>query len=170
MSRWTEAAARNRELVAENAERVLADTTYDRFRSPTALRVLVIATSAVIAGIPVAWLVGGSIIGVLVVIGWVALHLILRVAVRSQADLPDEVLDERMRAERDRVYLGAFRLLASVTFLAANAAFIAVAFGEDRTITFDYDSVSAVFWTLFALMISAPSLVLAVHKWPTGTR
>jgi hypothetical protein len=95
--------------------------------------------------------------------------LLLRVAVRSQADLPDEVLDERMRAERDRVYVGAFRLVTSVVFLGANAALIAVAFrDENATITFDYNSVSAFYWTLLSLILGAPSLVLALSRRTTG--
>lgn len=35
---------------------------------------------------------------------------------------------------------------------------------EDATITFDYDSVSAVFWPLLALLLAAPSVVLAVRQ------
>ena len=31
MKRWSDVAERNRALVAENAQRVLADTQYDRF-------------------------------------------------------------------------------------------------------------------------------------------
>ena len=98
-----------------------------------------------------------------------AAFLLLRVAVRSQADLPDEVLDERMRSERDSVYVGAFRFVSCVVFLAANAAFIAVAFGDEHTtITFDYNSVGAFYWTLLSLLLGAPSLVLAIRKRSTG--
>ena len=53
--------------------------------------------------------------------------------------------------------------------LAANAAFVAVAFGdENSTITFDFDSMSAVYWTLLSLLLGAPSLVLALRKRSTG--
>jgi hypothetical protein len=149
MSRWTQVAERNRAAVAQNAERVLADTHYDRLRSPRALRALAIAYTATTIAMPICWLKWGSIAGVVSIFPCLVASLLLRVAVRSQADLPDEVLDERMRAERDSVYVGAFRLVASVVFLGANAALIAVAFGDEHaTITFDYNSVSAAFWML----------------------
>ena len=164
MSRWSSVAERNRRMVAENAERVLNDTTYDRFRTPGALRALVVAYVAATAAIPVAWIAGGGIVGILAVLATTVVYLLLRVAVRSVADLPDHVLDERMRGERDRVYLVAFRIVASIVCLAANAAFVAVAFrGEGATLTFDYHSVSAAYWALLAVVLGVPSLVLAAR-------
>jgi hypothetical protein len=170
MSRWNKIAERNRETVAKNAERVLADTAYDRFRSPRALVALVVAYVATTVVMTVCWLAWGTIAGVAAFAPWLAAFLLLRVAVRSQADLPDEVLDERMRAERDSVYVDAFRLVASVVFIAANVALAAVAFGDEHTsMTFDYHDVSAVYWALFSLLLGAPSLVLAMRKRSTGT-
>ena len=164
MSRWSQVAERNRATVARNAERVLADTAYDRLRSPRALLALVVAYVATTVAIPICWLAWGSVAGVVSVVACLAAFLLLRVAVRSQADLPDEVLDERMRSERDSVYVGAFRLSSSVIMLAANAAFIAVAFGdENSSITFDFNSMSAVYWTLLSLLLGAPSMVLALR-------
>jgi hypothetical protein len=169
MSRWSQIAERNRATVAQNAERVLADTTYDRLRRPRALRALIVAYVVTTVAMPICWLAWGSLAGVLSILPCIAAFLLLRVAVRSQADLPDEVLDERMRAERDRVYVGAYRLASTAILLAANAAFVVVAFGgDDSTITFDYDSVSAVYWTLLSLLLGAPSLVLAVRRSSTG--
>jgi hypothetical protein len=169
MSRWNQVAERNRVAVARNAERVLADTTYDRLRRPRPLLIVTVAYVATTIAMPICWLVWGSLAGVVSIFPCLGAFLLLRVAVRSQADLPDEVLDERMRAERDSVYVSAFRLVSTVVFLAANAAFVAVAFGDDdATITFDYDSVSAVYWTLLSLLLGSPSLVLAMRKRSTG--
>lgn len=169
MSRWSGITERNRANVERNAERLLTDTSYDRLRSPRALLILVIAYVATTIAIPICWLVWGSLAGVASIFPCLAVLLLLRVAVRSQADLPDEVLDERMRAERDSVYVGAFRLVSSAVFLASNAAFLAVAFGDgSETITFDYNSVSAVYWALLSLLLGAPSLVLAMRKRSTG--
>lgn len=168
MSRWSQRRERNRAAVARNAERVLSDTTYDRFRTPRALLLLVIAYGVTTISMAVCWLAWGAIAGVAAILVWGAIFLLLRVAVRSQADLPDDVLDERMRSERDRVYLGAYRLVSTVVFAAANVAFVAVAFGDgNETITFDYESVSAGFWTLLALILGAPSVVLAIHTRST---
>lgn len=172
MSRWSQAAERRRDAVATNAERVLADTSYDRFRTPRALNLLVVAYVLSTVAIPVCWLVWGSLAGVASILIWVAPFLLLRVAVRSQADLPDEVLDERMLSERNSVYVDAYRLVVSVVFVAANVALAAVAFGdEDTSITFDFESVSAFYWPLFALILGAPSIVLArrqSHRSSTG--
>jgi hypothetical protein len=165
MSRWSEARERNRAAVASNAERVLADTTYDRFRTPRALLALVVAYVVTTIAMPACWLVWGSIAGIVAFAPWLAVFLLMRVAVRSQADLPDDVLDERMRSERDRVYVGAYRMVSSVVFLAANVGFAAVAFGDgNESITFDYESMSAVYWTVFSLLLGSPSVVLAVRQ------
>jgi hypothetical protein len=169
MSRWSGITERNRATVQRNAERVLTDTAYDRFRTPRALLILVVAYVAATIAMPICWLAWGSFAGVASIFPCLAVFLLLRVAVRSQADLPDEVLDERMRAERDSVYVGAFRLVSSLVFLASNVAFVAVAFGDgSETITFDYNSVSAVYWALLSLLLGAPSLVLAMRKRSTG--
>ena len=165
MSRWERAVERNRRMVEENADRVLTDTAYDRFRTPGALRGLVVGYAVVTVVNPVAWLVGGGIAGIVAALVALAVYLLLRVAVRSVADLPDHVLDERLRRDRDSVYLDSFRLLASLVFAAANVAFVVVAFGgDDASIRLDYEQVSAVYWTLLALIMGIPSAVLALRE------
>lgn len=169
MSRWSQVAEHNRAAMARNAERVLTDTTYDRLRSPRALQTLAVAYVVTTIAMPICWLVWGSVAGLLSIFPCLLAVVLMRVAVRSQADLPDEVLDERMRAERDSVYVGAFRFVSSVVFLAANAAFLAVAFGDEHSsITFGYNDVSAAYSALLSLILGAPSLVLALRKRSTG--
>lgn len=163
MSRWSAAAERNRQMVADNAERILNDTAYDRYRTPRALRLLVAAYVVCTAAIAISWALLGAIAGILAVLATIGVYLLLRVAVRSMADLPDHVLDERMRRDRDSVYVDAFRLVSTVVFLAANAALIPVAFSDGATLTFDYQEVSAVYWTLLALLLGAPSVILALR-------
>ncbi|MFN7149305.1 MAG: hypothetical protein ACK4V6_07470 [Microthrixaceae bacterium] len=165
MSRRNQATQRNRAAVAQNAERLLADTNYDWLRTSRALLALVVMYVVSTVAMSVCWLAWGSIAGISSVVLWLSVFLLLRVAVRSQADLPDEMLDERMRSERDSVYVGAYRLVASTVSLGATAALIAVEFGSgDGSITFNFDSMSAVFWTLFSLVLGAPSLVLAISQ------
>ncbi|MFN0089030.1 MAG: hypothetical protein ACKVWR_02005 [Acidimicrobiales bacterium] len=151
-------------MVAESGARMLDDTSYDRLRTPRALRAVAAVYVSVTVAVPLCWILGGSIVGVLAVFGVVGVYLWLRVAVRSAADLPDHVLDERMRRDRDSVYVDAFRLVAIVVFLGANAALLPVAFSDRATIEFGYEEVSAVYWTVFALLLGAPSLVLAVRQ------
>ncbi len=162
MSRWSKAAERNRLAMETNAERILADTTYDRLRTPTALRVMIASYVVVTVVMAALWLLAGTVGGVAGIIAWIPVFIALRIAVRSQADLPDCVLDERMRANRDHAYFHAFRLTATLVFLAASALFVAVAFRpEPVSISFEYDEASAVFWTLFSLVLGAPSLAMA---------
>lgn len=169
MARWTSVAERNRELVTENANRILNDQRYDRFRTPRALRALVAAYGAITVVIPIGWLAGGAIPGIAAVLVAAGVYLLVRAAVRSVADLPDHVLDERLRRDRDAVYLPAFRLVSTVVFLAANVALAAIAFrAEGTTISFGYDEISAVFWTLLALLLGAPSVVLALRQAAEG--
>lgn len=99
----------------------LPTPTYDRFRSSRALLVLVVLYVLTTVAMPVCWLVWGAIAGITSFLPWLVVFLLLRVAVRSQADLPDDVLDERLRSERDSVYVDAYRLVASVVFLRADA-------------------------------------------------
>ena len=61
MSRWTQVAERNRAVVAQNAECVLADTNYDPLRGPRALLALAIADITATVAMLVCWLVWGSI-------------------------------------------------------------------------------------------------------------
>jgi hypothetical protein len=123
ISRWNQVAERNRVAVARNAERVLADTTYDRLRRPRPLLILALAYVATTVARPICWLAFGSIAGV----------------------------------------------VSILPCLAANAALSAVEFGDEHaTITFDYESVSAVFWPLLSLLLGGPSIVLATRKRATG--
>lgn len=82
--------------------------------------------------------------------------------VRSLADLPNEVLDERMRRERDAAHLVSRRIISCLIFLAVNAMFVSVAVREEgATITFSYNNVAAIFFTVTAVLIGVPSVVVA---------
>jgi hypothetical protein len=94
---------------------------------------------------------------------WLVALLALRISVRTQADLPDYVLHERQRAERNQSYVDAFRLTAGVFFLGAAIAFWYVVF-TDGHIRINYRSASALFWGTTAFLAGAPSLALALHQ------
>jgi hypothetical protein len=165
MSRRTRSAERQREYVRKNAERILADTKYDALRTPGRLVALVVAYVVVTVAMAVLWLRVGNIAGIAGVFAWGGVYLLLRVAVRAQADLPDHVLDERMRAERDRVYLHAFRGTSTLIFLGTNVLFASVAFrAEPATVSLGYAEVSAIFWSIFSLIMGAPSVAMALDQ------
>jgi hypothetical protein len=173
MSRWSRISERNQATMATNAQRLLSDTSYDRLRTPRSLRLLIVAYAGITVVMTALWLTVGTPGGVAGILAWIPVFLALRIAVRSQADLPDAVLDERMRAARDRAYLDAFRLTAGVVFGAACILFVGVAFRpQPATIAFQYDQASAIFWALFSLIVRAPSLAIARNESarPTGAR
>jgi hypothetical protein len=45
-----------------------------------------------------------------------------------------------------------------------NALFISVAFRDNATVTFDYNQVSAIYWTCLAVILAAPSVALALRQ------
>jgi hypothetical protein len=165
MSRWSDLGERKYLSVQINAQRMLNDSAHDRLRSRTGLS-LVVAAYVLSTGILVAmWLLFGTVGGVIAIVAWFAAFVALRLAVRSQADLPDEVLDERMRIERDRAYLTAFRTVAGSVLIGATVALIGVGLDDaPASITLSANEVNAIFWALLSLMLGAPSIALMVEQ------
>jgi type IV secretory pathway TrbD component len=152
----------NRASIERNAERILADTYFDGLRSPRVLRVVVAAYAIVTILMTVAW-IQADWAGAIGVVLWFVAFLVLRLAVRSQADLPDAALDERMKSERDEAYLHAYRLVSGLSVIAVMGAFFVVVGGDGgKVVSFGYNAISAIFWSLLALVMGAPSISLAM--------
>jgi hypothetical protein len=163
MNRWEKAAKWNQNAVQRNADRILSDTHHDGLRTPRGLLLVSVAYVAITAGMAALWMFA-SHVGSLGLIAWIGALIALRLAVRSQADLPDEVLDERMRAERSAAYLHAYRVVALLLLSPLMVAFTMLAGREDGAVlALGYDSVNALFWSAMSLVVGAPSLVLAVQ-------
>jgi hypothetical protein len=94
--------------------------------------------------------------GLLLLIG----YLLIRTSVRHIADSPDELLDERQIALRDRSYLHSYRIISSVFALAMVALFIQIDLSED---TFDISKWwgAATWFSIMMLMAGLPSMVVA---------
>jgi hypothetical protein len=92
------------------------------------------------------------------VIGWV-----LRTAVRRVADLPDEDIDERQVALRDRTYLVAYRILAvTVAWLVLGAYIVGDASATRLVSTSVADWIMAdAMFVVIPLVAFLPSAVLA---------
>ncbi len=165
--RWQAAAERNRKAANRNAKQLLDDTRYDQLRTPAAQRSIVAIYVLVTVGIVVVWATAPLGWPLLAMAAWFPAFIALRLSVRAQADLPDEVLDERQRAEREAAYVGAFRLVAGVTIVAASVALFAASVrdaNDNPPIALTYASMSAVFWGLFSLLLGAPSMVMALRQ------
>ena len=166
-SRFSAARERNDEAVEKQAEAILRDTKYSRLRTPRARVALVVSMAAIIVATPVAWVFGGSLAGLGVVLLSFLVWGALRVSVRVIADLPDRVLDERQVALRNAVYLDSYRWLAGLVLLAATGGLIAmVVAGNDFsavTLTISWEAGMAIFWVLEMLALALPSMVLALR-------
>jgi hypothetical protein len=158
---------RNQDEVRRRADRLLEDEQFDALRSPPARRALAVVYVVVSSAMVVFWL-AGPVIGVLGLAVWAVAFVALRVSVRSLADMPDYVLDERMRRERDTTYLGAFRLVSAVLGVAVAVLFVKVivadANDETTVLTVSTGAANAVFWAVFALVLGAPSLAMAWRR------
>jgi hypothetical protein len=148
----------------------LADTRWDWLRTPRGLGAVIALAFAVIFVAPViVWFVddGIGIIPLVMVAGIFAVWFLLRRAVRLVADAPDEALDERLVAIRNRIYLSAYRALATVLgFLGV--AILIWAFRTDvsgimtTTLSLTWPQINAVVWFLYGQILIWPSLALAI--------
>lgn len=165
--RWRTAAERNQQEVQRNADRQFDDEHFDVLRGPTARRVVAGIYVVVSLAMVASWF-AGTIAGVLGLAVWGVAFVALRLSVRSLADMPDHVLDERMRRERDTTYISAFRLVSAVLGIAVAALFVTVivADANDETTVFTVSTAAAnaMFWGVFALVLGAPSLAMGWRR------
>jgi len=98
----------------------------------------------------------GTLGGLFLLIG----YLLLRTSVRHIADSPDELLDERQIALRDRSYLHSYRIISSIFAIALVALFIRIDLSER---TFDISNWwgTGTWFSLIMLMAGLPSMVVA---------
>jgi hypothetical protein len=159
---------RRRELVAVIAEQQLSDTRFDRLRTRARRRQLVAAMLASIGATSASFWLGWPIVAAAALLAGIAVWGLLRAAVRTLADLPDDVLDERQLQVRDRAYLHAYRAFAGLAMVAVIAALtipIVIGGDPDRLIVeFDLGRLQAVFWLVTGLAMSLPSIVIALAE------
>lgn len=98
----------------------------------------------------------GTLGGLLLLIG----YLLIRTSVRHIADSPDELLDERQIALRDRSYLYSYRIISSVFALALVALFIRIDLSETAFEISDWWG-TGTWFSLIMLMAGLPSMVVA---------
>jgi hypothetical protein len=98
---------------------------------------------------------------VALVLGWM-----LRTAVRRVADLPDEEIDERQVALRDRTYLVAYRGLAVTVVWLLLAAWIVADASATRVVSASVADwiMSDVMFVMIAFVAFLPSAVMAWHS------
>ncbi|MEL6185817.1 MAG: hypothetical protein AAFU79_14435 [Myxococcota bacterium] len=149
--------------IRDRAERELTDRSLDAWRSPGRRR----------------WVVAGWLASVLVLVGlsWAgptiaiaaALFVVigaswfLRRVVRGMADLPEELLDERMEAVRNRAYRWAYAMLVAVLSVVLVVAWLAA---DARLVDWQPSAnvFQALMWLVVGLAMGLPSAVVAVTE------
>ncbi len=98
----------------------------------------------------------GTFGGLLLLVG----YLLIRTSVRHIADSPDELLDERQIALRDRSYLHSYRIISSVFAIALVALFIRIDLSESAFEISNWWG-TGTWFSLIMLMAGLPSMVVA---------
>jgi uncharacterized membrane protein len=157
---------RHETVVAERAERVLSDERYPALRTRRSRLLLVAAMTAAIVAVPVAWLAGGALWGPAAVIAGFGVLFVLRYSIRVIADLPEHVLDERLRRSRDSAYVEAYRWFAGLSVILASVAMFAFVVNADESdvwaLELSWDAVMSAFWVLMLAALAMPSMVVAL--------
>lgn len=165
--RWAASKERNEAAVAASAEKLMSDTAYDRYRTRQARVLLVVGYLALLVLIPVGYLAVNQFVGLLVVIVAAGVWALLRVSVRTIADLPDEYLDERQIAVRNASYVESYRYLGGFVAVAGTIGLIAfIANGTEWDtwdITLTWEAAVSSFWVFLGLALGLPSMVLALN-------
>lgn len=98
----------------------------------------------------------GTLGGLMLLVG----YLLIRTSVRHIADSPDELLDERQIALRDRSYLHSYRIMTSMIALVLVALFVRIELSENRFEIADWWG-TGTWWSILMLMAGLPSMVVA---------
>ena len=150
----------NDDRVAADAHRARTDTSLDALRSPGRRRLAALACLALIlVAVAAAWSDSAIWTVVALVPAWGGVWLVRRL-VRLMADLPDELIDERVRAVRNERYLEAYRILSVVTIVVLLVGYI----GTDAPRigwALEARHVHAMFWLVLFLSLALPSILLA---------
>lgn len=105
---------------------------------------------------PVVWAIVVGALGLVVLLGSYAIWSFRQ----RLAQAPDEELDERQIAVRDRAYLDSYRALAGLLVLGLLAATI-VPDAIDRPVQLTFETIQPVMWGAILYAIILPSAVVA---------
>ena len=143
----------------------MSDTKFNFLRTRKARRVLVIGLLAMLVIEAAFSLIPGILSPILVLVGALIIlwgYLALRSSVRHVADAPDELLDERQIAARDRTYLHSYRIFAAVAVVFMATASILTQ--EGLVMNFGDRTWTGLWFSGIMFAAGLPNMVLA---WTT---
>lgn len=153
-----------REMVEKarpTAEQYLNDARYDWLRPLGRRRLLVVAAGAVIAALSLAlWFDAPRVVSLILMAAGFGAYSLLKWSVRAMADLPEELIDERMNAVRNRQYRLAYSLLSSVTVVVLFSMWIAT---DASRIAWEPAArhLESLFWGFMFSSVCLPSMLVA---------
>jgi hypothetical protein len=163
--------AKMRDRVRQNAERALNDEKFNWIRTPGRRKAIAITALAMVFVTSGLYLIAGTW-GFVGLLGLYVSYALLRVSIRSIADLPEEFVDERLRQVRSATYYRAY--LASYVLLTGVAVVLMILWiGHDIgtsgnsdfvTLKFTWDQLQALVWFVLGLAMVTPSAVLALTQ------
>lgn len=163
----------NEERVAEQAARALNDTKWDALRRPAVRRFLAVASFVAVLANSALYLLG-TFVGLIGLVLLFGTYLLLRVSVRSVADLPDRFLDERMRSLRSMAYYRSYMVVsAALTAIAVllMVLWIANDLGTTRAeaiqLSLDWNTLQSIVWLILGTTMVTPSAVVAFTQAKT---
>jgi hypothetical protein len=167
-SQWTRAGTANREAADRYADQIMRDTRWDRLRPRRVRRALVVTFLALLALTGALYLSGLALIGLVSLLLTIGTWVLLRLAVRTIADLPDEYLDERQSFVRDRAHLQAYRLLGGLVAVSLSGlllwVIVAADTGDVAALDVSEDAALGVLWVGLGLVLALPSIILAWNE------
>jgi len=139
------------------------DTKFNYFRTRTSRRLMIALMSVLTVCVALSSALPAKASSYVATLGGLLLlagYLLIRTSVRHIADSPDELLDERQIALRDRSYLHSYRIISSVFALILVALFIRIDLSETKLEITEWWGTGA--WvSLILLMAGLPSMVVA---------
>lgn len=150
------------DYVAERAQRDFDDTRYDWLRLRSRRRTLCLLSIAMLLLYAAGTLGGYPALALAALVSWGVTVWLLRVATRSIPDLPDEVVDERMRSVRGHIYrlsyiaVMALLSLYMMTFVANR---VWVKFNDAALMT--ADQIQDLSFVLFFAGMMVPTILFA---------
>lgn len=138
----------------------LHDTRFDIIRAPWRRRALVLVTLATILATVALAIFGETLLSTLLAITGLGLIWMLRRVVRYMADLPANLVDERMEQTRNRAHKQAYLTYGGLVTLTGLVGELASRL-LDQPLSLTQGHVGAFWWAAMLLWFSLPSMILA---------
>lgn len=151
------------DAIRDKADRELNDERFAAWRTPSRRRLVIAGWIATVGLTTVAAWFDWPLVLPIGLVAALGFAFLLRRIVRGMADLPDELLDERMLARRNQAYRMAYSGLAVVALIPAVALWLAA---DATAIDFELEArhLGALTYLVLGIALALPSAILAMTE------